>query len=588
MVTQPSCASVEMTDVTFEDNSCSGVCFARLSLRNTLQRLTLAQNAEISAKRDTAAAFSLLSLPPASETTAVEMHVDDNNGTAVHMDEAVLKLSQSSFSGNHGRSVIVLEQAVNVTITHSTFQRNRAVEQSGGVLRSTSTAAIRIEDSVFVDNEATGGGAMALDHSTVELIRCRFEGNHATAAGGALSMTNGSAFRIEETTFSRNQAEIGGAVMVQNAEEHSIGAFGDAPPSCAFPALPASNASPLQDDTEPTVPCPALLSSVDFDVNVAVSGGAVYLSEASMALQNTTVTECYTTTGSGGGFFLRDASLSMLSVQFTGTRADASGGGISCAGTTTVTGHDVTFSHSTAKRFGGGIFATERCRLEINGSRVIENDATGSGGGIALRRQATATLRETIFSRNNATKGGALWIKASTATILSSNFTNNTAVTGGGSIAARKSDVTVNGSEFRGDVTYVDGGSFDVRAKTHLSIADTSVISSATSRGDGSGGMFLVESSLVADGLHMQACTALKYGGAVLAVNSTILCTACQFEKNRANRGAGALSLAAPMSSRIPYRFRRCIFQNNTASEGGPHIRRHIRRYLLVSRRHSL
>ena len=653
VVTQPSCASVEMTDVAFVANNCSGVCFARLSLHNTLQRLTVTRNAEISAEGDTESAtsgFALLSLPPASETTAVEMQVRDNDGTAVHADEAVLKLSLSTFSENHGRSVIVLEKAVDVTIANSTFQRNRAIGQSGSVLRSTSTASLRIEDSYFAENNATVGGAMALDHSNVELIRCRFEGNSAASAGGALSITNGSAFRIEETTFSRNRAVSGGAVMVQNAEErclqcrmleHTVDAFEDALPSCASISPPASNASPLQDNTEQSVaPCQALLYFVGFDENVATSGGAVYLSEASVALQNTTlergsceedgagilvtnhsrmeaagsaflansgrhgsavyasqdasvdmrdsrVEECRSA-GSGGGLFLRDASLSIHSVRFIRTRAGASGGGISCGGKAIVVGRDVTFSRSTARRSGGGIFATDSCHLEINGSTVVENEATRSGGGIALTQQATATVRDTTFLENNATRGGALWVKVSSATVLSSRFADNTAVAGGASVAARGSDLSVNGSEFRGDATETNGASFDVRAKTHLSIGNTSVVSGSALRGDGSGGILLMESDLIAEGLRMQECMALKYGGAVVAVNSTIRCTECQFEDNRANRGAGAMSLAAPTSSRIPYKFSRCLFQNNTSSEGGAQRQTSHHTTLSVSRRHPL
>ncbi len=123
-----------------------------------------------------------------------------------------------------------------VTVADSTFVANDATaagaaltNEAGGMLTVErtvfagnlngavfSTGPTTITDSVFGDNRGdSGGGGAILHNASMQVTRCRFERNHATAGGAILGS---GALVVEDSVFSRNEATVldGGAVQLYN------------------------------------------------------------------------------------------------------------------------------------------------------------------------------------------------------------------------------------------------------------------------------------------------------------------------------------------------------------------------------------
>lgn len=101
-------------------------------------------------------------------------------------------------------------------VAGSTFQGNRGCVFTFGTINNGSGSTTVVEDSSFVSNQATYGGAIE-NAGTLSVTRSVFRGNSATA-GGAVRSTGGT-ITISETLFDANQgATSGGALqLIQGA-----------------------------------------------------------------------------------------------------------------------------------------------------------------------------------------------------------------------------------------------------------------------------------------------------------------------------------------------------------------------------------
>ncbi len=106
-----------------------------------------------------------------------------------------------------------------VTAAGSTFERNTAY-YGGGALWV--LGGLALSDSTLTDNAAgrSGGGALVDGYATwaVDVTGVTAEGNTAEGDGGALAVTDATAFTIEASTFVSNESgAAGGALYVADA-----------------------------------------------------------------------------------------------------------------------------------------------------------------------------------------------------------------------------------------------------------------------------------------------------------------------------------------------------------------------------------
>lgn len=139
----------------------------------------------------------------------------------------------------------------------------------------------------------------------------------------------------------------------------------------------------------------------------------------------------------GGQAFANDTS----AVEYAG-------GGVHCNGASTLVITDSKISDNTADESGGGIYG-QNCTITIENTEIAENTTEVVGGGIMLFG-GSITLNETTVSQNDAGVMGAgiaLISDMSSATAKVTTFTMNNSV------------VTSNTAAFYGGGILIDGGS---------------------------------------------------------------------------------------------------------------------------------
>ena len=107
------------------------------------------------------------------------------------------------------------------TIANCKFHGNSAINRGGAIW--TFVADLVLEDCELKGNSAVRGGALSVNTGSPTLLRCRFEENHTTFGGGAISFINGttdSSARIQSCQFIRNSTDReGGALALEDGHQ---------------------------------------------------------------------------------------------------------------------------------------------------------------------------------------------------------------------------------------------------------------------------------------------------------------------------------------------------------------------------------
>ena len=108
----------------------------------------------------------------------------------------------------------------------------------------------------------------------------------------------------------------------------------------------------------------------------------------------------------------------------------------------------------------GGVAATggtlKLMRMTVSGN-TAPGGGTGSGGGVRVGPAATATIKKSTVSGNEA-EGGAGIFASGTTTILNSTISGNRSFGTGGGIKSQSASLTVRNSTISGNRTTNDGG----------------------------------------------------------------------------------------------------------------------------------
>lgn len=147
---------------------------------------------------------------------------------------------------------------------------------------------------------------------------------------------------------------------------------------------------------------PATLEGNTFSNNQATFGGGIYLNNGTSTIKNNIVVG--NSAASGGGVYVASAG-DVTGGLIADNTASGYGGGVFSIGgaftNTLITGNTATY--------GGGAHAEGGLRL--TNVTVAENDAPltyGTGGGVHIAANGSATLRNVIVARNTATKTGGI------------------------------------------------------------------------------------------------------------------------------------------------------------------------------------
>ncbi|KAK3240142.1 hypothetical protein CYMTET_49998 [Cymbomonas tetramitiformis] len=244
----------------------------------------------------------------------------------------------------------------------------------------------------------------------------------------------------------------------------------------------------------------------------------------------------------GGGMFLEKVSVLMRASEMTGNSA-ASGGGLYCTLGGTLDIVDSVMSQNDAEMGGGAVymdmpFNEQASAVRFHGSLLADNRARRYNGGALLANigsEVTIT-GGSLFARNSAAQGGALWAHRSVVVAENSTFVNNSADFHGGALSLSLANFTMRDSLVQGSFTVLSGGGIHAAASTGILERLRLVANRAITQG---GGMHLTSGSIVELAqVLVQGSLASKGGGIVVDERSTMSLEASALLGNAAE-GAG-------------------------------------------------
>ena len=318
-------------------------------------------------------------------------------------------------SGEQGGAVYLAWYSA-ITSSRNTFTGNIARYSGGAVYTYVVTGDLTFEDAEFSGNQALDGWGGAIEvewYSLLEVIRSQFEGNSASAAGGAISQWYETSGMAIDSVFIGNTATASGGAWFWN---------------------------PYQGRAHDLI-----LDGTTFTDNASGGwGGAVY--------------------GSWG------RQVGIARSTFRRNNAVGNGGGLAIYVATDVAVHDTEFCGNTAY-LGGGAQVEWADGDAVTNSRFIDNLAERGAGLFRYSSNSGRSEYNTFVGNEANTWGGAYVDEWGTSTLDNTAFFHNV----GGAIftefAATASSTSVQFDAW-GDNTPVDGaGYFQVRHGTDGHVA---------------------------------------------------------------------------------------------------------------------
>ena len=289
------------------------------------------------------------------------------------------------------------------------------------------------------------------------------------------------------------------------------------------------------------------LEDVTINENAAnwTGGGICLLTDegtATLELTNTTIegNRAYT----GGGLFIEHSEATADSVSsISSNTVSYSGGGVALGESSTLVGGVI--SGNTAL-YGGGVDVTGNDNV-ISDATITGNSAE-SGGGVYLGtvlEESTLELRRAIIAGNTARYGGGLTVFWAAVTLDDTTVSTNEATESGGGLALSESG-TVSGGTFTGNVAMYGGG-IDVGGGENQ-LFDVTVDGNVASQSGG--GLFAV-GALELSGSALTNNLATDLGGGLFIFGTEqVVLEQCTVEANDAgNLGGGAYVFSGVLDS---------------------------------------
>ena len=302
-------------------------------------------------------------------------------GGAISVSYSNLKMNQVEIHGARSKkgAGLLLENAIDVRIDSTLFSTCISL-YDGGAVHATDSVVVASNLQLLSNRAGIFGGAILVsEKASFNLTNSTFQGNVAWLGGG-LAMDRDSKASVAHTSFTDNQARMGGAFYVSVNEnlvtfEHSLFANNQARFGSALfiefsyvnveDCIVKNNVATLFAAVRVTGVGGFSASSSLFQSNLAQKGGAMYADDTTQ--------------------------VNLFNSTFAENVAEDDGGAIYCGGATDVKIYGCRFNANIAKQGQGGAVS------RTNGARLLVDQ---------LNR---GTIQKTTFSNNKAKSvGGAM------------------------------------------------------------------------------------------------------------------------------------------------------------------------------------
>jgi predicted outer membrane repeat protein len=289
--------------------------------------------------------------------------VGNGNTSTIHVrggaDVSILDVAITGDVGNRPANGGGIFNEGALTLVDSDVHDNAVSGRGGGILNQTGKQ-LKIVHSEIRANRAADGGGIHNQSGELLLVDSTVAGNTAANAGGGLfTVVTNKPVNVRNSTFSDNRAA------------QSFGGGG----------IYTSGRLTVRNTT--------------IKNNMAPRGGGISSFRGSERLQIVGGTIADNVADSGAGLFLSPAGATIQDATISGNQARANGGGI-FMGEVQDDGElrieNTTITRNTAN-FGGGM-ALSATDVVLNASRVVDNRASTTGGGIIRQTGGSVTLRD--------------------------------------------------------------------------------------------------------------------------------------------------------------------------------------------------
>lgn len=233
----------------------------------------------------------------------------------------------------------------------------------------------------------------------------------------------------------------------------------------------------------------------------ASGGGIRDQGNASLILNNMTVTSC-SATADGGGIAMENTvstpwTLTLNNTTVSNNHAGDAGGGVETDGSGKVFIISSTITGNSSVNQGAGIWLDaiqvgaqiESANLTVQNTLISDNDAIAAnnvGGGIGNAGNGTVSILDSTLANNSVNGvGGGFGDENGLGTliVLNSTIANNDAIGNGGGIEASGPSTTINDSTVTGNISQQLGGGINVASATF--VLNNTIVAGNFSNSDG-------------------------------------------------------------------------------------------------------
>ncbi|MBR2461098.1 MAG: hypothetical protein IKB34_07720 [Clostridia bacterium] len=308
------------------------------------------------------------------------------------------------------------------------FSGNTAATYGGAIY---STGRVTAQDTTFSGNSAETGGAIYVGgkYGPLSAQDCMFDNNTATSNGGAIASSGHNTLNITtdimlaNTVFSGNSALNGGAVYTEGSE--TTGYVVARLDKVKFISNEATNGAGIYMNGAADV----VMNKIDAQQNAASGkGGVVYSTASTLSVYNSNI-ENNTATAGSAMYLYTSAVTGVYGTYFSGnacleSNTTNAGALFIYTGAVETIIHSCTFVDNLSYGLGGGIFVSNKSDLKLYNITAINNSASKGGFLYATTTGTLITISGMTVSGNTASVGGPIIWGNSAGAKLSINKAN--------------------------------------------------------------------------------------------------------------------------------------------------------------------
>ena len=332
---------------------------------------------------------------------------------------------------------------------HSHKNYDNPINSNGGAIKINHDVNLTLKNCKFINNTSEeDGGAIYNRYGELFVSGSTLSGNRAENGHGGVIYNDGGESSVSDSTLKENTAWMGGAIS-------NIGVLSVFGSTLTGNIAKIENGGAIYNNGKLFVFDSTLQGNIAHGKKVYDGGVAIYNSEGTLIVSDSTLSENRAEKGDGGVIYNNKGDLTLSDSTLTGNTAHFGGAICNNEGKSAVS--DSTLKENTA--FGGGAIYNNRNMLTVSDSTLTGNTSKTDGGAISNSGGELIVSDSTLIDNISQEDGGAINISHGTdLTLKNCKFINNISQEHGGAISNSWGTLIVSRSALEGNTTEFKGG----------------------------------------------------------------------------------------------------------------------------------